>query len=259
MIKILTIIGARPQIIKAAAISRVIKTHFASQIQELIVHTGQHYDENMSEVFFTELGIPKPYYNLNVGSSSHAVQTAAIMQGIESIIQDENPHGVIIYGDTNSTIAAALAAVKIHIPIFHIEAGLRSYNKSMPEEVNRVLSDHISTLLFCPTNTAVKNLVKEGFSTDNFSHPSIDNPHVYQCGDIMYDNSLFYAALSDEKSTVLNDEKSKFILVTIHRDSNTDSKSRLTGIFEALLYIQHVTGYKIILPIHPRTKKMMQR
>ncbi len=258
MIKILTIIGARPQIIKAAAISRVIKTHFASQIQELIVHTGQHYDENMSEVFFTELGIPKPYYNLNVGSSSHAVQTAAIMQGIESIIQDENPHGVIIYGDTNSTIAAALAAVKIHIPIFHIEAGLRSYNKSMPEEVNRVLSDHISTLLFCPTNTAVKNLVKEGFSTDNFSHPSIDNPHVYQCGDIMYDNSLFYAALSDEKSTVLNDEKSKFILVTIHRDSNTDSKSRLTGIFEALLYIQHVTGYKIILPIHPRTKKMMQ-
>ena len=258
MIKILTIIGARPQIIKAAAISRVIKTHFASQIQELIVHTGQHYDDNMSEVFFTELGIPKPYYNLNVGSSSHAVQTAAIMQGIESIIQDENPHGVIIYGDTNSTIAAALAAVKIHIPIFHIEAGLRSYNKSMPEEVNRVLSDHISTLLFCPTNTAVKNLVKEGFSTDNFSHPSIDNPHVYQCGDIMYDNSLFYAALSDEKSTVLNDEKSKFILVTIHRDSNTDSKSRLTGIFEALLYIQHVTGYKIILPIHPRTKKMMQ-
>ena len=258
MIKILTIIGARPQIIKAAAISRVIKTHFASQIQELIVHTGQHYDENMSEVFFTELGIPEPYYNLNVGSSSHAVQTAAIMQGIESIIQDENPHGVIIYGDTNSTIAAALAAVKIHIPIFHIEAGLRSYNKSMPEEVNRVLSDHISTLLFCPTNTAVKNLVKEGFSTDNFSHPSIDNPHVYQCGDIMYDNSLFYAALSDEKSTVLNDEKSKFILVTIHRDSNTDSKSRLTGIFEALLYIQHVTGYKIILPIHPRTKKMMQ-
>jgi UDP-GlcNAc3NAcA epimerase len=258
MIKILTIIGARPQIIKAAAISRVISTHFASQIQELIVHTGQHYDENMSEVFFTELGIPKPYYNLNVGSSSHAVQTAAIMQGIESIIQDENPHGVIIYGDTNSTIAAALAAVKIHIPIFHIEAGLRSYNKSMPEEVNRVLSDHISTLLFCPTNTAVKNLVKEGFSTENFSPPSIDNPHVYQCGDIMYDNSLFYAALSDEKSTVLNDEKSKFILVTIHRDSNTDSKSRLTGIFEALLYIQHVTGYKIILPIHPRTKKMMQ-
>lgn len=258
MIKILTIIGARPQIIKAAAISRVISTHFASQIQELIVHTGQHYDDNMSEVFFTELGIPKPYYNLNVGSSSHAVQTAAIMQGIESIIQDENPHGVIIYGDTNSTIAAALAAVKIHIPIFHIEAGLRSYNKSMPEEVNRVLSDHISTLLFCPTNTAVKNLVKEGFSTENFSPPSIDNPHVYQCGDIMYDNSLFYAALSDEKSTVLNDEKSKFILVTIHRDSNTDSKSRLTGIFEALLYIQHVTGYKIILPIHPRTKKMMQ-
>jgi UDP-GlcNAc3NAcA epimerase len=258
MIKILTIIGARPQIIKAAAISRVISTHFASQIQELIVHTGQHYDDNMSEVFFTELGIPKPYYNLNVGSSSHAVQTAAIMQGIESIIQDEYPHGVIIYGDTNSTIAAALAAVKIHIPIFHIEAGLRSYNKSMPEEVNRVLSDHISTLLFCPTNTAVKNLVKEGFSTENFSPPSIDNPHVYQCGDIMYDNSLFYAALSDEKSTVLNDEKSKFILVTIHRDSNTDSKSRLTGIFEALLYIQHVTGYKIILPIHPRTKKMMQ-
>ena len=260
MKKILTIIGARPQIIKAAAISRAIKNHFSDVIEELIVHTGQHYDENMSAVFFEELGIPQPHINLQVGSASHGQQTARIIEGIEKLIIDEKPNGIVIYGDTNSTIAAALAAAKIHLPIFHIEAGLRSFNKSMPEEINRILSDHISTLLFCPTNTAIENLKKEGFSIENSGKATIDKPHTYLCGDIMYDNSLYFSEVSDEKSTVLSRESlvdKKFILVTIHRNANTDEATRLNAIFNALLYVQNVTDYTIVLPLHPRTKKMM--
>lgn len=262
MLKLITIIGARPQIIKAAAISRAIATNFSTEIEELIVHTGQHYDENMSAVFFEELGIPTPHYNLNVGSASHGVQTAKMIEGIEGIIQKEQPDGLIIYGDTNSTVAAALAAVKVMVPIFHIEAGLRSFNKAMPEEVNRILSDHISTVLFCPTETAITNLKKEGFSLDNNGKATLDHPHVVLCGDIMFDNSLYFSDVSASKSQLINDlgiKDKKFILVTIHRNANTDDSVRLTAIMRALLYIQNTTGYEIILPIHPRTAKLMEQ
>lgn len=262
MLKLITIIGARPQIIKAAAISRAIATNFSTEIEELIVHTGQHYDENMSAVFFDELGIPTPHYNLNVGSASHGVQTAKMIEGIEEIIQKEQPDGLIIYGDTNSTVAAALAAVKVMVPIFHIEAGLRSFNKAMPEEVNRILSDHISTVLFCPTETAITNLKKEGFSLDNNGKATLDHPHVELCGDIMFDNSLYFSDVSASKSQLINDlgiKDKKFILVTIHRNANTDDSVRLTAIMRALLYIQNTTGYEIILPIHPRTAKLMEQ
>ncbi len=262
MLKLITIIGARPQIIKAAAISRAIATNFSTEIEELIVHTGQHYDENMSAVFFEELGIPTPHYNLNVGSASHGVQTAKMIEGIEGIIQKEQPDGLIIYGDTNSTVAAALAAVKVMVPIFHIEAGLRSFNKAMPEEVNRILSDHISTVLFCPTETAITNLKKEGFSLDNKGKATLDHPHVVLCGDIMFDNSLYFSDVSASKSQLINDlgiKDKKFILVTIHRNANTDDSVRLTAIMRALLYIQNTTGYEIILPIHPRTAKLMEQ
>jgi UDP-GlcNAc3NAcA epimerase len=259
--KIITIIGARPQIIKASAISRAIKNSFADKIEEIIVHTGQHYDENMSEIFFTEMDIPKPKYNLSVGSASHGVQTADILRGIEQIITDEKADALLIYGDTNSTLAGALAASKILIPVIHIEAGLRSYNKSMPEEINRIVSDHVSTLLFCPTKTAIKNLEKEGFSMDLENKASIDHPHVYLCGDIMFDNSLFFSELSARNSQILEElnlQENEYILTTIHRNANTDDASNINSIFSALLDIQKITSLKIVLPLHPRTKKMMQ-
>jgi UDP-GlcNAc3NAcA epimerase len=260
--KIITVIGARPQIIKAAAISRAIKNSFSDVLNEVIVHTGQHYDDNMSAIFFEELGIPNPQFNLNVGSGSHGAQTAKMIEGMEKLMLDEKPDGVVIYGDTNSTIAAALAASKIHVPVFHIEAGLRSYNKSMPEEVNRILSDHISTLLFCPTKTAVDNLVKEGFSTLNENIPTVDKPHVHLCGDIMFDNSMYFSSISDQKSRILDEidvSDKNYILVTIHRNANTDDAIRLNSIFNALIYIQNTTGFDIVLPLHPRTNKMMDQ
>lgn len=260
MKKIITIIGARPQIIKASAISRAIKRHFASQIEEIIVHTGQHYDENMSEIFFTEMDIPQPKYNLQVGSASHAIQTAEIMKGIEELCLREKTDGVLIYGDTNSTLAGAIAAAKIEVPVIHVEAGLRSYNKQMPEEINRILSDHISTLLFCPTQTAVTNLVKEGFSADTSKAATKDKPHVYLCGDIMFDNSLYFSLKSETQSSILEElelEREKYILCTIHRNANTDDKQNINAIFRALESIQRDHGLSVVLPLHPRTKKMM--
>ncbi len=261
MIKILTVIGARPQIIKASALSRTIETHFSGQIEQLLVHTGQHYDENMSNVFFDELGIPLPDFNLKVGSSSHAVQTAKIMEGIEALILSEKPNAILVYGDTNSTIAAALAASKLEIPVIHVEAGLRSFNKSMPEEINRILCDHVSTLLFCPTETAIKNLSKEGFNLTENEKATIDSPIIFACGDIMYDNSLHFSEVSAQKSAVLSENELQaddFILVTIHRNANTDDQNNLNAIFNALLKVQLESGLDIVLPLHPRTKKMME-
>lgn len=259
--KIITIIGARPQIIKSAAISRAIRTQFSAQIQELIVHTGQHYDENMSEVFFGELEIPKPNYNLNIGSGSHGFQTAKMIEGLEQIYLQEKPNAVIVYGDTNSTIAGALAAIKIQIPVVHIEAGLRSFNKQMPEEVNRIACDHMSSLLFTPTKTGLENLKKEGFKPNSEGKATPDSPKVYHCGDIMYDNSIYFSTVSDQKSSLLkklNITPNNYILCTIHRDSNTDIAENLTSIFEALLEISKRASLQIVLPLHPRTRSKLK-
>ena len=257
MKKIITIVGARPQIIKSSAISRAISNSFKNELMEIIVHTGQHYDENMSNVFFDEMKIPQPNYNLNVGSGSHGKQTARMLEGLEEIFLNEKPDAVLVYGDTNSTIAGALAATKIFIPVIHVEAGLRSYNKAMPEEINRIACDHMSTLLFTPTNSGIENLKKEGFSIDTNDKASANHPHVYHCGDIMYDNSLHFSTVSDQKSTFLKELgliPNEFILCTVHRDSNTDIKENLENIFSALLAIAENSELKIVLPLHPRTK-----
>jgi UDP-GlcNAc3NAcA epimerase len=260
MKKIITVIGARPQIIKAAAISRAIKNNFSDKILEVIVHTGQHYDENMSQIFFEELEIPFPNFNLNVGSGSHGEQTAKMLEGLENIYLQEKPDAVIVYGDTNSTIAGALAASKIHIPVIHIEAGLRSFNKAMPEEINRIACDHMSTLLFTPSETGHRNLLNEGIKNDQKEAASIDNPKIYLCGDIMYDNSLYFSAMSEQKSEILKELEittDEFILCTIHRDTNTDDTANLNAIFRALLRIQKTSNLKIVLPLHPRTKEKL--
>ena len=259
--RILTIVGARPQIIKAAALSRVISNNFQN-IEEIIVHTGQHYDKNMSDVFFTELEIPKPQINLKVGSSSHGAQTALMIEKIEKVMQEYSPNAVVVYGDTNSTLATAVAASKLHIPIVHIESGLRSFNKKMPEEINRILCDHVSTLLFSPTKSGFNNLLNEGFSKEYSNKASADHPNIYHCGDVMYDNSLYFSKLSDENSDILEKLKlrnEKFILATVHRNDNTDSKIKLTDLFSTFLEITEIHQLKIILPLHPRTSKMMEQ
>jgi UDP-GlcNAc3NAcA epimerase len=263
MLKIFTIVGARPQIIKAAAISRQVRTVFKDKIQESIVHTGQHYDENMSQVFFDEMEIPKPDFNLNIGSGTHGSQTARMIEGIEKLLIEHKPDALVIYGDTNSTLAGAIAASKIHIPVVHIEAGLRSYNKSMPEEINRILADNVSTLLFSPTKTGYTNLVREGFEdTEKSGRKKFDKDHpgIFHCGDVMYDNTLFFAEMADKKSKVLEQNNlipDNFVLVTIHRDSNTDNSERLTAILEALNEISNEQNIEMILPLHPRTLKML--
>jgi len=262
MIKIVTIIGARPQIIKAAALSRAISNHFQKEITEVIVHTGQHYDDNMSQVFIDELGIPQPNYNLKVGSGSHGEQTAQMIIGIETILIKIKPDFLVLYGDTNSTLAGAIAAAKIHIPIVHIEAGLRSFNKAMPEEINRIMCDHASTLLFSPTKTGFNNLVKEGFNPNNKAPFSADNPGIFHCGDVMYDNSLYFKEISKQNSTILNDNElteGKFILSTIHRNNNTDDPVRLNAIFSSLHNIALMDNTTIVIPLHPRTSKLLDK
>ena len=257
--KLVTIIGARPQIIKAAALSRAIRNHYKDQIQEIIVHTGQHYDDNMSQVFFDELQIPRPDYNLHVGSASHGVQTARMTEGIEDILIKEQPDFIVLYGDTNSTLAGAVAAAKIHVPIVHIEAGLRSFNKAMPEEINRIVCDHCSTLLFSPTKAGLENLKREGFPMDNEGPFTIDNPKGYHCGDIMYDNSLHFADIAEAKTEIIQRLElagNPFILATIHRDSNTDHPERLSAIFKAIIRLSEEC--RIVLPLHPRTSKLLK-
>lgn len=261
MKRIVTIVGARPQIIKSSAINRAIQNNFKGELEEIIVHTGQHYDENMSQVFFDEMGIPYPNYNLNVGSGSHGAQTAKMIEGLETIFLQEKPDAVLVYGDTNSTIAGALAAIKIHIPVIHVEAGLRSFNKAMPEEVNRIACDHMSTLLFTPTITGLENLKNEGFKLHDVHKATANHPKVYHCGDIMYDNSLYFSSLSDERSRILKDlelQSENYILTTIHRDSNTDIAENMEQIFSALMEIHESSGLEIVLPIHPRTKHKLK-
>ena len=257
--KILTVIGARPQIIKAAALSRAINNGFSDRIEEKILHTGQHYDANMSAVFFDEMGIPRPHFNLNTGSGKHGVQTAKMIAGIEEVLENETFDAIVLYGDTNSTIAGAVAASKLHLPIVHIEAGLRSFNMAMPEEINRIVCDNLSTILFAPTQTAVDNLRREGFLSSKATFADGNRRHVFHSGDIMYDNSLYFARIADEKTDILRRlglEGEKFVLATIHRDTNTDNPERLTAITGSFLEITE-RGYKIVLPLHPRTKKLL--
>jgi UDP-GlcNAc3NAcA epimerase len=256
-IKIINLVGARPQIIKASAISRAIKQHFSSRIQEVIVHTGQHYDREMSQVFFDELEISKPHYNLGVGSARHGRQTGLMLTGIEDALLTEKPDCLIVYGDTNSTLAGALAASKQHFPVVHIEAGLRSFNKDMPEEINRIMSDHASTLLFAPTNAAFKNLMAEGFKPENSPPYSINNPKIYLTGDIMYDNTLFFASLAEKKKSHLLEslqvERDSYVLATIHRDMNTDDVLRLNSILSTILTLAEESKTVFVMPLHPRT------
>ena len=242
MKKIVTVIGARPQFIKAAVISRLVRNEFSDRFQEILVHTGQHYDANMSDVFFREIDIPEPDINLEIGSGSHGKMTGQMLEKIEEILFAEKPDLLLVYGDTNSTIAGALAASKLEIPVAHVEAGLRSFNMSMPEEQNRILTDHISSYLFCPTNTAVENLKNEGILRG-----------VYPTGDIMLDASLYYRSLNSGTDMKL---PSNFALVTLHRAENTDSPERLSVIVEALNEMQDMEA---ILPLHPRTKKMLNQ
>jgi UDP-GlcNAc3NAcA epimerase len=258
MIKLITIVGARPQFIKASVISRAINTSFSDRILEVIVHTGQHYDNNMSEIFFQELGIPKPDYKLSVGSGDHGAQTAKMLSGIEEILLKEKPDYVLVYGDTNTTLAGALAAAKLGFPLIHIEAGLRSFNKSMPEEINRILCDHVSTFMFTPTLKGIENLLREGISIKTKPPFHIDNPAVIHCGDIMFDSALYFSEIAEQKSTILKDlnlESNKYLLVTMHRGSNVDNPQNLFSIFDALSTISTEYNLRIIMPIHPRTKR----
>ncbi len=256
-IKLLNIVGARPQIIKASAISRAIRKYYPDKITEIIVHTGQHYDKEMSDVFFDELEIHIPDYNLGVGSSRHGRQTSMMITGIEDVLLKEKPDCVLLYGDTNSTLAGALAASKLHFPVIHIEAGLRSFNKRMPEEINRIMSDHSSTLLFAPTHAAFKNLMNEGFRPENSPPYTIDNPKIYFTGDIMYDNALFFAELAEKKKASFLDKlqvgRDNYILATIHRDINTDDFARLETILKTFRSISEENSLVFVLPLHPRT------
>ena len=268
--KCVTVVGARPQFVKAAAVRRAIETSSEQRaltgqrrsrkaFQEVLIHTGQHYDYGMDGVFFKELQLPKPDHHLGVGSGSHARQTALMLERIEAIVQKEKPDVVMVYGDTNSTLAGALVAAKLDIPVAHVEAGLRSYNRVMPEETNRVLTDHLSTLLFCPTLQSVQNLQKEGIRNGK-------EKVVKRVGDVMYDSILYYSAVADRTSTILHDlgmstpnaerRTLNYYLATLHRAENTDDPSRLKSILAAL----HEIGKDapVILPLHPRTQKMMK-
>jgi len=277
--KIISIVGARPQFIKLAPLLRAIqeydKSNSRPRIEHLLIHTGQHYDFEMNKIFFNDLSIQEPAYNLEVGSGSQGWQTAEMIKKAEEVLAKEKPSWVLVYGDTNSTLAGALAAAKLHFPIGHIEAGLRSYDKKMPEEINRVLTDHCSDILFCPTENSVKNLKKEGFiniinkgklidenflinkrSNINFN----ESPIVINAGDVMYDALLMSLELAEKKSSILSRLKlnpKEYYLVTIHRAENTDDKNRLKNIMQALLEI--CKGKPVVFPVHPRTKKTLEK
>jgi len=245
--KIITIVGARPQFVKAAALSREFSKH--NNIEEIIIHTGQHFDKNMSAIFFDEMEIPHPKYNLDINSVGHGAMTGRMLEGIEKILLAEKPDLLLVYGDTNSTIAGALAAKKLHIKVAHVEAGLRSFNIKMPEEVNRILTDRISDYLFCPTQTAIDNLKNEGYDSIECK--------IINCGDVMQDAANFYALKSSEKASIANTiNYEKFILCTLHRAENTDSNTNLKTIVESLNEIHKTTP--IVLPLHPRTKTKIE-
>ena len=271
--KIATVVGARPQFIKAAAVSRAISGHNvsskASGMTEVIIHTGQHYDEKMSQLFFDELHIPRPDYNLEVGSGPHGAQTGTMLAGIEKILMEEKPDLVLTYGDTNSTLAGALAASKLHGISAHVEAGLRSYNRRMPEEINRIVADRVSNILFCPTGTALRNLEQEGLITDPAGQSarfSFNSQVAFNVGDVMYDSILFNEKLSGQKSRILADfglasgsvrpDIRPYCLATVHRPENTDNPENLFNIIRALARVSAECG--VVLPLHPRTAKCLR-
>ena len=246
MPKVLSVVGARPQFVKAAAVSRVLRA--TPGFSEILVHTGQHYDDNMSEVFFRELAIPRADINLGVGSGPHGEQTGRMLEALERAIVGASPDWVLVYGDTNSTLAAALAAAKLRVPLAHVEAGLRSFNQGMPEEINRVVADHVSTLLFAPTVAAVANLAREGIGASR----------ILRTGDVMYDAMLHFAGLAGERSGILdrlNLAPRQYVLATVHRAENTDVPGRLRAIFEGLVALS--ARLPVVLPLHPRARKML--
>lgn len=254
--KIVSIIGARPQFIKAAVVSLAIEEHNRcvtsrlSLVTEIIVYTGQHYDKNMAHVFFKELEIPRPHYHLQIGSGSHGVQTGRMLEAIEQVLLKERPNWVLVYGDTNSTLAGALAAVKLHIPVAHVEAGLRSFNRRMPEEVNRVLTDHASDLLFAPSDAAVSHLHREGVAEDK----------IHLVGDVMYDAARYYGAKAEAKSGILQEmglRTKEYVLATVHRADNTDDPTRLLAIFKGLMHVSD--EMPVVVPLHPRTRVALKR
>lgn len=246
--KILSIIGARPQFVKAAIVSLGLAAE--RQIDEILVHTGQHYDDNMSEIFFRELEMKKPHYALGVGSGTHAYQTGEILKGIENILINTKPDFVMVYGDTNSTLAGALAAAKLNIPVIHVEAGLRSFNKAMPEEINRIMTDHLSSVLFTPTEIAVKNLLNEGIAEET----------IRFVGDVMYDAALYYGNKAESQSDILKRLQLKtkqYVLTTIHRAENTDEVVRLKTIIDGLVFLSK--SIPVVFPLHPRTKAALEK
>jgi UDP-GlcNAc3NAcA epimerase len=250
---VLTVVGARPQFVKAAVVSRALA---GARIRERIIHTGQHYDAAMSDVFFSELGIPAPVHHLGVGSGPHGVQTAAMLSGIERVLTEERPDWLLVYGDTNSTLAGAIAAAKLHIPIAHVEAGLRSFNRRMPEEVNRVATDHLSSLLLCPTQTAVSNLRAEGVADAPERHGF--RRRVRLVGDVMFDATRIFGDVASERSTVLRSlgvAAGEYLLATIHRAENTDDRARLGAIADALIVLAR--EHAVLWPLHPRTRRLL--
>jgi UDP-GlcNAc3NAcA epimerase len=262
--KVVTIVGARPQFIKAEAVTRAVQRYnqrcpYNRRLQAILIHTGQHYDYLMDKIFFEELDLPKPDYHLGVGSGSHGRQTGMMLERIEAALFKEKPEVVVVYGDTNSTLAGALAAAKLDIPVAHVEAGLRSYNRTMPEEINRLLTDHLSTFLFCPTDQAVRNLLREGIKDGK-------GKIVKKVGDVMYDSILYYSKLAEKKFSILEDLNLftpnsalgtlNYYLATLHRAENTNDPKRLKSILKALNEIGRNTP--VVLPLHPRTKKMIE-
>lgn len=245
--KVASIVGARPQFIKATAVSRALWA--APGVMEVLVHTGQHYDDNMSRVFFEELEIPEPDYHLGIGSGTHGAQTGKMLEAVERVLLEEKPDWVLVYGNTNSTLAGALAAVKLHIPVAHVEAGLRSFNRRMPEEVNRLVADHVAALLFAPTKAAVENLRREGILAER----------IHLVGDVMYDAALHYGAKAEAASRILEQlglNPRQYILATVHRAENTDDPARLRAIFEGLMRV--AKDRPVVLPLHPRTRQALE-
>ncbi len=254
--KVVTVVGARPQFIKAAAVSRAIRERDVDDISEVLVHTGQHFDANMSQIFFDELGIPQPDYNLEIFGGGHGVMTGRMLESVEKVLLEERPDWVLVYGDTNSTLAGALAATKLHIPVAHVEAGLRSFNMRMPEEVNRILTDRISALLFCPTAKAVTNLQAEGYP---FHLTSNRQQTIEQVGDVMYDVTLYYRNLARQSKILDKLELSdrQYVLCTLHRAENTDDLTRLENILSAMRDISDECP--VVLPLHPRTHQLLAK